>query len=134
MEEVITNILKKYGVSLGYLFGSTARNTAGPLSDVDIAVFFSYSINSPEEEKRENKIKHEIQNAFKIERVDVINLKKNKNIALGYKILFEGKALVISDKYLKRAFETKYLHEFEDMKYFKNIQFNILKNKLYVAN
>lgn len=134
MEEIIANIFKKHNVFLGYLFGSHVRGTAGPMSDIDVAVFFSCSLNPLEEDREEREIKYEIQDAFKAERVDVINLKKNKNIVLGYKILFEGRALVVLDEHFKHLLEMKYLREFEDMKYLKSVQFNILKNKLHVAN
>lgn len=134
MEEIIANIFKKHNVFLGYIFGSHARGTAGPMSDIDVAVFFLRSLNPLEEDMEEREIKYEIQNAFEADRVDVINFKKNNNIALGYKILFEGKALVVLDEHFKHLLEMKYLREFEDIKYFKNNQFNILKNKLHVAD
>ncbi len=134
MEEVITDILRAYGVSLGYLFGSHARGTAGPLSDIDVAVYFSRPINPQEEERKENEIKHQIQDRYKVKKVDIINLGKNGNVALGYNILFGGKALVVNDRRLQRALESKYLHAFEDTKYLRATQFNILRNKIHVAH
>lgn len=134
MEEKIIEIFNKHGVILGYLFGSYARGTTGPLSDIDVAVVFPREIDKEEENRKIDEIKYEIEKIFNIKRADVINLRKNTNIALGYKIVFEGKVLVVNDSNLKFSLESKYMRDFEDTKYLRSVQFKILMNKIYVAN
>ena len=133
MEESIEKILSKYGVVLGYLFGSHARGTAGPLSDIDVAVSFSRDISDEEQDEKVENIRSEIQKEFKTDFVDVINLNKNQNILLGHRIVFGGKPLVIKDRKTKQILESKYLHEYEDTRYMRADQFKILKN-YYVSN
>lgn len=132
MEEKLRKIIEKYGVSLAYLFGSYAKGTAGFMSDIDVAVVFPYDEKFIEE--KEKKIKNEIVDLLKIEKVDLINLSKNKNVLLGYEILFTGQPLIVKDKELEFKLKYKYMHEYEDMKYLFLEQFNILKNKINVAD
>jgi predicted nucleotidyltransferase len=132
IEEKLKNILEKYNVSLGYLFGSFAKGTFGPMSDIDVAVIFPF--NEKNIDEKEQAIKDDIKDLLKIEKVDLINLSKNTNVALGHQILFTSKPLVVKDSQLKFKLESKYLHEFEDMKYLFSHQFSILKNKINVAN
>lgn len=129
----IKEILEKSGVVLGYLFGSHARGTAGPLSDIDIGVVLPFGLKKEEQEEKIKDIRSEIQDKFKTDYVDVINLNVNNNDALRHSIIFGGKSLVAKDRRLKTALELKAVRDYESTKYMRKVQFNILRNKIYAA-
>jgi predicted nucleotidyltransferase len=133
MEQIITDILKKHGVVLGYLFGSHARGTSGPLSDIDVAVVLPVSLSDDEQFAVIAAIRSDIQNAFRTDFVDVINLNTNKNPALRRAILFEGVALVVTDKLIRKNLELKAVREYEDTKFLRDAQFRIIIKKFYVS-
>lgn len=134
MEEKIKEIFEKRGIVLGYIFGSHARNTNGPLSDIDVAVVLSLSLSEKEQVEKIENIRNEIQKEFKTNYVDVINLMQNNNPALRYDIIFGGKIVLVKNANLKKFLELKAVRDFEDTKYMRNVQFSILKEKIYVAS
>jgi hypothetical protein len=133
MEETIKNILKKQGVSLGYLFGSQARGTAGPMSDIDVAVIFPYNLDEKNQAEKIENIRSKIQHEFNTNYVDVINLSQNNNPALCYNIVFGGKVLLAEDLDLKTRLELKVVRDYEDTKCLRSVQSIIIKNKFNVA-
>ncbi len=133
MGEVITKILEKHGVALGYIFGSHARDTAGPLSDIDVAVAFPYSLSRDGQDEKIASLRNEIQKIFKTDYVDVINLNINNNPALRYSIIFEGKALLVADPNLKTFLEIKAVKDYEDTRHLRDVQSKIIRNKIYAA-
>jgi uncharacterized protein len=134
MEEKTKEIFDKYEVVLGYIFGSYARGTEGPMSDIDVAVVFPFSLSDKEQKEKIENIRSEIQRAFNINHVDVINLGQNKSPALRHDIIFKGKAILIKNENLKKTLEIKAVQDFEDTKYMRAVQFNILKEKIYVTH
>lgn len=133
MEEKIAEIMEKHGVILGYLFGSQARGTAGSLSDIDIAVVFSFGMSDKEQAGEIENIRGEIQHEFKTNYADIINLSQNNNPALRYGIIFGGKAILVNDANLKTTLELKAVRDFEDTKYLRAVQSLIIKNKFNVT-
>jgi len=133
MEQKIKEILEKYDVTLGYLFGSYARGTNNKFSDIDVAVVFPVDISTRDVEERKEKIISEIIKVALVNNVDLINLRENENVNLIYDIIFKGKAVLVKDERFKKFLELKAVRDFEDFKYFKNVQFEILKRKLNVA-
>ena len=134
MEENIKKILNKYEVVLGYIFGSHARGTAGSLSDIDVAVALPFGLSDEEQAEKIGNIRGEIQQAFKTDYVDVINLMQNENSALRHDIIFGGKAVLNKDQNLKTFLELKTVKDFEDTRYLRDMQFRILKEKIYVTD
>ena len=52
----IAEIMARHGAILGYLFGSAARGTMCPHSDIDVAVFFDESISVDKQSKNREEI------------------------------------------------------------------------------
>jgi uncharacterized protein len=111
-------------VKFAYLFGSQARGTTGPLSDVDIAVYidnrldlFSFRLHFLEEISRQ----------FKGQSCDLVVL-NNAPLVLQYEVIREGKVLK-EDKPKRVQFETHVLRQYLDMAHFRSIHIASLKRR-----
>lgn len=126
----IAEIMARYGVILGYLFGSAVRGMMGPHSDIDVAVLFNESIDTDEQSKNREEIRDEISNAFNVESVDVINLNQQTNPVLRYDAVLEGKAILVKDLSIKARLARAVLREFEDTRYLRETSYRILREQI----
>lgn len=68
----LVNLFEKYPIALAYLFGSSAKNTATPLSDVDIALLVEKDEYDPKKRLRfELILEDEIDQINGLDNVDV---------------------------------------------------------------
>lgn len=126
----LNKIFKKQGVVLAYLFGSAAKKKLGPLSDIDISILFSEKIKTDEYFDKELQIASEIGSLFKIDRVDVINLKTVRNPFLRHRVVFEGILLFLKDKKIKFQIESEIMKEYEDTKYLRETAFALMTKRI----
>lgn len=95
-----------------YVFGSYAREQAGPLSDVDVAVLLHASVATERYLDVRLQLIHDIANLLQRDDVDVVVLNEAP-IALGYRVLRDGKLLFCGDRAALTVFKattvTKYL-------------------------
>jgi predicted nucleotidyltransferase len=101
------------GLACAYLYGSVARDEARPTSDVDVAVLFNESAESPSrtvdlEGKLERALGRAVQ-AVDIERVD---------LDLVHRILRDGILVLESDRSRRIAFEVRARAEYFDLRPF----------------
>lgn len=130
--EKIIVAMRSSGAVVGYLFGSYARGTAGPLSDIDVAVVFPYSAPLESQENYVEKLRNDMEKIFGADKVDVVNINALKNPLLLYlATLGEGEALFTDDVLLKNHVARRALRDFEDTRYLRHIQSESLK-KLFV--
>lgn len=80
------------GVLVAYLYGSHARDRAGPLSDVDVDVL----LDEDEDEDRRLELTAAITHAVAPARADVVVL-NNAPLPLAYRVLRDGALLVSRD-------------------------------------
>lgn len=80
-------------VVVAYLFGSQATGTAGPASDVDVAVLTSGALPPA----RRLELTADLQDAVPGRRVDLVVL-DDAPPALGYRVLRDGIALLVRDE------------------------------------
>lgn len=113
----ITEILKKYPVLFAYVFGSQAKGNAGPLSDLDIAVFFKPSVNQKEQDSALSEIEIAIKELFsKINKIDLIVLNETKYLTplLEKEIVYDGKVIYSKDENARAHFESLAIGEWLD--------------------
>jgi uncharacterized protein len=79
------------GVLVAYLYGSHARDRAGPLSDVDVALLLD-----SDDEQRRLELTAAIAHAVAPMRADVVIL-NDAPVALSYRVLRDGTVLVSRD-------------------------------------
>ncbi len=112
-------------VKFAYLFGSAARNAAGTLSDLDLAVYldervdiFSYRL----------KLMELLAKELRTENFDLIVLNR-ASVLLRYEVIKEGTVLK-EDRTRRVMFETKVLREYLDTAHLRQVQRQYLKESL----
>jgi len=111
----LANIFKKRKVVLAYLFGSQAKEKTGPLSDIDIAVYFDAKVSSDERFDLRLEVLGEITDLYKTDDIDLIVLNDAPPL-LAHRILKEG-VLVFSDNRKRRIeYEVKAVLKYLDWK------------------
>lgn len=127
--EKLKKIFEENGVCLAYIFGSAARKELkelGPLSDIDFAILFDKSVPEREYFEKGLHIAGEIGSLFKINRVDVINLKTVNHPLLAHNAVFGGRPIFVKDPKIRFALERKIMHEHEDTEYLRSVQSHYL--------
>lgn len=100
------------GIAAAYLFGSVARGTAGPASDVDVGILYS------EEPPRTLKglgfdLEWELEKLLKLP-IQVVVLNRAP-VDLVIRVLRDGRLLVDRDRSKRVQFEVKSRNEFWDL-------------------
>lgn len=108
-------------VRFAYLFGSMARGTDGPLSDVDIAVY----IDSDDPETPLDIIGH-LNNILQTDEVDLVIL-NTAPLTLKGKILESREVIADNDPFFRHRFESLTMRMYWD---FREVEMRILKAKL----
>jgi|SRR3989344_2004620 len=110
----IAEIMARHGAVLGYLFGSAARGTMGPHSDIDVAVLFRDDIPINTHSKLELMISIELRQALNLYHVNVFNITSVDPFLKHKIILAEGESIYVADQRLKTGLVCLTLHEYED--------------------
>lgn len=101
--------LDREGVAVAYLIGSQARGTAGPLSDVDVAVLFQPG--APPSLRLE--LAAEAGQALGTSEVDVVPL-NGASPLLRHRVARDGRLLVDRDPAARVAFKVAALRDYLD--------------------
>lgn len=126
----VRGVLQRHGVALAYLFGSQARENAGPLSDVDIAVVFVEGARgSADDLKRFSALRSDLQKIFSRE-VDLVDTGAAHSPLLRHRVVFRGQLLYGADQVRRQQFERRVLHEYEDTRYLRSFQSNIMHRQI----
>lgn len=110
-------IFKKHGVVFAYLFGSQTNNKTGPLSDVDIAVYFDENIERGEQFDVKLKLIGDISDKLKRDDIDVVVLNEAPPL-ISHRILKEGQSIFCQDKKKQLGYEVKAVLKYLDWKPF----------------
>lgn len=130
-KQKIVEIMRQNKAALGFLFGSVARGTAGPLSDIDFAVAFGRKVSDEERRDRIEEIRGGLEEIYGIDKVDVVDLNKLDKPALMHEIILdEGRLLFCDDPEIEKFLARKALVEFEDTRYMRDVQSYVLRNLL----
>lgn len=114
--KTINNVLRQHKeVSFAYLFGSYAKGNVGPLSDIDIAVYFSRNIFRNDYFDLRIKIMGELIDMLKRNDVDFVVLNEAPPL-LGHRILKEGKLIFCQDKKENLDYEVRAVLNYLDWK------------------
>ncbi len=101
-------------VKFAYLFGSQAAGRAGPLSDLDLAVYLE-----PYSHRRFLELYAACSRALKRDDLDLVVLNRTENLILLENIIREGKLLFERDRGARFEFEVETLHlalDFREMR------------------
>ncbi len=117
---------QKY-VQVVYLFGSVAKGTPGPLSDVDIAVIF----NSDQSQWYEQKMKlmEGLTWIFGGPKVDIVVL-NNAEPVIAHRVLIEGQPIFIRDEVARVRHEKRILGDYLDTAFLRTVQRAAIKEHI----
>jgi len=117
------------GIAALYLFGSHAKVTAGPLSDVDLAVLFEKN-NRPKTyfAKRLHLISA-FSRTLHTNEVELIVL-NNAPVSLSYQVVKDGELLYERDRIQRIAFEAKTVSAYLDSRFLREIGRRYLKKRI----
>jgi len=108
---------------LAYLFGSLARGTAGPLSDVDVAVLFDRRCDAPGEH---GELQDALSRALGSDRIDLVRLDMAPP-PLRYRIIRDGRLIMCRDHGVRQGFETATVMQYLDFKPLRDQAFDLMR-------
>jgi predicted nucleotidyltransferase len=115
----------EHKVKFAYLFGSTARNAAGPLSDLDVAVYLDGRVDFFTTRLL---LMESLAKRLGTEKFDLVVL-NNAPVVLKFEVLKNGR-LLKEDRPRRVLFETQVLQEYLDSAYLRQVQNAYLKDSL----
>ncbi len=113
VQEVLPSVLARYPVVAAYVYGSVARGTVLPTSDVDIALVLTESLPPYEGLQLELTIEGEVEEASGISPVDVRVINDAPLLVKG-RILQEGIRVYEGGRQKRIAFEVLTLQQYHD--------------------
>ncbi|MEW6447634.1 MAG: nucleotidyltransferase domain-containing protein [Bacillota bacterium] len=125
-------VLRKYGVSVCYLFGSRASGQAYDDSDVDLAVLFKEYKPEVHHLDYVAALEEELQQLTS-RKVQVLCLQAVRDIALKFEIISSGKVMYSEDEDFRTDFEDVLIRDYLDFKpvldlYYRELEEEILGN------
>lgn len=136
-EEIKSKAAKYFSVrdevKFAYLFGSQAKNSAGELSDIDIAVYLDKNLDEYKRFSirleliseagslagpvREQSSLAAFFNGVKTNKIDLVIL-NDADIFLAYQVIFSGKVIYCRDELTRIRYEAKILSLYFDQQYY----------------
>lgn len=119
-------LAKKYDLKLMVLFGSHAKGNIRPDSDVDIAIYPVKELTP----KQEQAIYNDLINLFSRDDVDVVNLKRTRDVLIRYEIFTIGKPLYEAEPNLFSKVRMRSWFEYHDFKHYFDRMDQVILNRL----
>lgn len=116
--ESLKQKLQRLPVRQAYLFGSHAHGTAGPLSDVDIALVYAPLVNK---EQVESQVFATISQILETDNIDLIDIETASPL-LAHRAVLCGKAILNHSRHEEAVLKTKILHAYEDTRHLREIK------------
>lgn len=107
-------------VELAYLFGSTAEDLRGPLSDIDIGVYLSSRLTKRERIEKRLELTAELASFLKTDRIDLVVMNDSSPV-INFEIVKPNVPLFIRDEDFKIDAEQKIMSRYLDRKYHENL-------------
>jgi predicted nucleotidyltransferase len=132
-QQALEQMFEHRGVVLAYLYGSQARDDAGPLSDVDVAVLFEPGVPESERFRRVLHLIGELGSVFGRDDVYVVDLadaapsewpvlEKDGSPLLRHHVYYDGVVLYCPDDAVRVRFATKALRDYVDTEPLRRIK------------
>jgi predicted nucleotidyltransferase len=123
-ETLISRLAEFFGsqeyVELAYLFGSTAEDNRGPLSDIDIGVCLSNSLTKRERIQKRLELTAELASLLKTDRIDLVVMNDAFPV-INFEIIKPNIPIFVKDKDFKINAEQVIMSRYLDRKYHENL-------------
>lgn len=116
-------------IAFAYLFGSVAKGRNGPLSDVDVAVYFYPAGNSHSRFSRRLNLMAKLGKALSQDEVDVVAL-QDAPIDLAFEILAYGKLLFAKDDGQRTDFIFATLRKYHDEAPRRKFEWDVMREEI----
>lgn len=126
--ERITGCLKRYPVTVAYLFGSEAKGQSGALSDIDIAVYFDRNVDKSE--RFDLKLRLSVELSAMTKRTADVAVLNDSPPRLSYEIIKSGRVIFCSDRIARVDIETGILSRYLDRRYYDKRHAEITLSKM----
>jgi predicted nucleotidyltransferase len=107
-------------VELAYLFGSTAEESRGPFSDIDIGVYLSSRLTKNERIEKFLELTAELACFLKTDSIDLV-LMNDSSPVINFEIIKSNVPVFIRDEDFKLDVEPKIMSLFLDRKYHEDL-------------
>ncbi len=114
----IKAVLPHHPVQQAYLFGSHAHGTAGPLSDIDIAVMYEASVDA---DQAESKLFAELSQSLHTDNIDLVNIATASPL-LAHRAVLRGLPLLNHVPHDTAVLKTRILHAYEDTRHLRELK------------
>jgi predicted nucleotidyltransferase len=123
-ETLISRLAEFFGsqeyVELAYLFGSTAEDHRGPLSDIDIGVCLSNSLTKRERIQKRLELTAELASLLKTDRIDLVVMNDAFPV-INFEIIKPNIPIFVKDEDFKINAEQEIMSRYLDRKYHENL-------------
>lgn len=116
---IVVSIFEEYPIDFAYLFGSSIKQEVGPLSDVDLAVYFNSKIPKYDRHKNRLDLISRLESIFSPVKVDLIVL-NDSNYLLANEVLRTGQCIFEKEPRVKQQFIEYIIARSLDFKPFAN--------------
>jgi predicted nucleotidyltransferase len=107
-------------VELAYLFGSTAEDNRGTLSDIDIGVYLSSKLTKGEKIDSRLELTAELAGFLKTDSIDLV-IMNDASPVINFEIIKPNIPLFIRDEDFKLEIEQKVMSRYLDRKYHEDL-------------
>lgn len=130
IEKIVSETVGRCNTAvLAYIFGSTARDRRGPLSDIDVAVYIDPLEQAGDEMGLLN---DDLCRALKTDRVDLVSLTEAPP-SLSYRVIRDGKCVLCRNPRIKERFESDTVMRYLDFKPVRDRMFRMSGRKIREA-
>lgn len=116
-------------VAFAYLYGSVAKGRSGPLSDVDIAVFFAPSVNSQMRFTRRLELMSKLGQVLQHNKVEVVPL-QDAPLDLAFEIVKNGHLICVDDEAARKAFIFETLRRYHDAAPRRKFEWEVIRQRI----
>jgi predicted nucleotidyltransferase len=116
-------------IAFAYLFGSVAKGRSGPLSDVDVAVYFHPAGDSRSRFKRRLLLMSKLGKALRRDDVEVVPL-QDAPLDLAFEILAQGKLIFSKDDGQKADFVFETLRKYHDEAPRRKFEWDVIRDEV----
>lgn len=109
----LEKVFRKNKVVFAYLFGSQANGKTGPMSDIDIAVYFNTKLNSNQRFNQKFRLMADLSGLLKKEEIDIVALNDAYPL-LAHRILKYGRLIYCQDIKQEKNYEDRAIGEYLD--------------------